>query len=155
MDLESLLLRAYKLVAGDVIVAKVSELGDFELPLGQEIILGTPLKNMKELVSRPDVFFKIERMICNSPCPGFVYITDIKASNMSAAIASDDKPMDSYNFSPAAKVPASLGFHHVIPSSSRVMVFASYSGLVPDGCKIGDATYFTATFYGKAYCFND
>lgn len=151
--LQSLLLKGYRLLSErDVIVGEASELGEFCLPLNQVITLGTAAPNLKELVGRADTFFKVERMTCNAPCSGFVFIDQVKASNMHLTFGTG--AVDSYVYSPETKVAVTLNSKHVLPAGCSMYVFGKYTGFIPPGFVQGEKFNFNVTFHGKAYTFD-
>jgi len=118
----------------------------YELPLSQAIVIGTPLGLMPNLTATPDTVIKPKRLVCNAPCPNFVFISDIKASNVSGSIASG--VTDAYNYN-AQSVGTNVHLPKLTPST-RVSITAAYSGMVPANMLSGTASYFTATFYGPS-----
>jgi hypothetical protein len=116
----------------------------YELPMSQAIVIGTALGLMPNLTATPDTVIKPKRLVCNAPMPGFVFIQDIKASNVSASISSG--VTDAFNYNAM-----SIGTNVHLPrltSSTRVSITAAYTGAIPPNVLGGTASFFTATFYG-------
>jgi len=152
--LQRLLLNSYHFLSRrEIIVGEASELGEFCLPINQKIVIGTPLEQMKSLIGCPDTFFKIERVSCNSPCGGFVYLTEIKLSNIHLTFGTGAVDSSVYS-SCSAGIPPKLSCESIVPAGARVSVFGRYSGFVPSGFVEGSEFNFNVTFHGTAYTFD-
>ena len=120
---------------------------EYEYPLSQAIVIGTILSQMPDLLDHcPQCCFKAVQLICNVPCPSFVFIRDIKASNISASISvgvSDAYAYHARANGPALKLP-------MLSSYNRLEIDAFYTGYVPIGYQEGMETFFTAVFFGPA-----
>jgi hypothetical protein len=114
--------------------------------LSQAIVIGTALALMPDLNGTPDTVIKPTRLVTNAPMPGFAFLTDIKASNVSASIGSG--VTDAYLFN-ANSVGTAIHLPKLIPST-RVSVTAAYTGAVPANFLAGAASYFTVSFIGPS-----
>ena len=114
--------------------------------LSQAITIGSPLAIMPDLNGTPDTVIKPTRMVTSAPMPGFVFITDIKASNVSASIGAG--AVDAYVFN-ANSVGTGLHLPKLIPST-RVTVTGAYTGAIPPNVLGGTASYFTVSFFGPS-----
>ena len=151
-SIRKLLLDGYRLLSPyEIIVGEARRLGDFCIPINQKLTIGTRLDQLKELNGYADTFFKIERVTCNSPCEGFVYFSELKASNIHLTLRTG--LIDSFDYSSVAHRQQLLSLNHVIPAGSHVSVFGHYSGFVPKDMVQGYQFDFNVTFYGTAYSF--
>jgi len=151
--LQRLLLNGYRLLSDcDVIVGEASRLGEFCIGLNQRVTIGKPLDRLKELNGYTNHFFKIERVTCNSPCEGFVYFSDVVASNIHLALGNGF--IESFDYSSVASRQQLLSLENVIPAGSSVSVFGKYSGIVPKDMVQGTEFDFNVSFHGTAYIFH-
>jgi len=151
-SIRKLLLDGYRLLSPyEIIVGEASRLGDFCISINQKLTIGKRLDQLKDLNGYVDTFFKLNRVVCNAPCEGFVYFSEVKASNIH--LTDGNGLIDSFDYSSASTRQQLLSLKNVIPAGSRVSVFGHYSGFVPHDFVPGSEFYFTVTFYGTAYTF--
>lgn len=115
----------------------------YSLSLKQDLVVGTPTNF--NLTKAPDTELRAQRIVTNSPSPGFVLITDIKVANVSVTQGDDT---DSYQLNPN-----SWGMQYDIPTLSpanRVTVLGASSSAVPSGFNTSDSFPFIITFLGPA-----
>lgn len=117
----------------------------YTFPLSEAITIGT-LSVFSDLSSTPDTRFRPQRMTTNAPCPMFAFLSNIKASNVSANIGTGQEDAYTYN---ANAVGQSLDLPTLSPAN-RVSISGNYTGFIPPGFTNGLATYFTVSFKGPS-----
>jgi len=118
---------------------------EYELPMHQVITIGT-LATFTDLSTTPQTEFKPTALVCNAPIPGFAFIQDIKAANVSASVS--NFVTDAYNYN-ANATRSRIHLPRLLPQTT-VSITGQYTGAIPPGVLAGTSSYFTATLYGPS-----
>jgi hypothetical protein len=116
----------------------------FRCPMSQDFVLGTA--EAVSMSAHPTVTFKPEKLSCNAPCPGFVSISAIQASNLNGLVGSG--AADAFEFSPLA-LNQQMELPKLTPAH-LLQIVGAYSGITPTGYTATSHFLFTATFIGHA-----
>jgi hypothetical protein len=96
--------------------------------------------------SQPDTTFRPQRVLMNTPAPGFVALTEIKVSNISVTVGPG--PSDAFFFN-AGGVGVALDMPTLSPAN-RATVTGNSSVYVPPGYVVGTNFPFSVAFVGIA-----
>jgi hypothetical protein len=118
---------------------------EYELPMSEAIVIGTA-QTFVGLSTTPQTTFKPEALVCNAPMPGFAFIQDIKAANVSASVS--NFLTDAYNYN-AQATRSKIALPKLLPQTT-VSITGQYTGAIPPGVLAGSASFFTATLYGPS-----
>lgn len=118
---------------------------NYEFPLSQAIVIGTAIE-LDALEACPQCAFKSTHLVCNAPSTNFVFIRDIRASNVGCSIS--ESLSDAYFYHARANQPALC--MPTLSQKNRVKIDAFYTGYIPPGYVAGTQTFFSATFFGYA-----
>lgn len=111
----------------------------------QALTIGTAIASFS-MQGSPDVNIRPQRLLCNAPIPGFVFISLIKVANVVATVGPGVQDAYDYN---AESVGTSLDLPTLTPSN-KATITAQYTGIIPPIYTSGLSTFFTATFLGWA-----
>ena len=117
----------------------------YELPMSEAIVIGTALTFMG-LSTTPQTKFKPNALVCNAPIPGFAFIQDIKAANVSASVS--NFLTDAYNYN--ANATRSTIHLPTLEPQTTVSITGQYTGAIPPGVLAGTPSQFCATLYGPS-----
>ena len=117
----------------------------YELPMSEAIVIGTA-QTFTALSTTPQTTFKPNAMVCNAPIPGYAFINDIKAANVSASVS--NFITDAYNYN--ANATRSTIHLPMLQPQTTVSITGNYTGAIPPGVLGGTASFFTATLYGPS-----
>jgi len=116
----------------------------FRLQMSQGIAIATA--EVISVTANSAVTFKPEKLVCNAPCPGFITLANIQASNINSLVGSG--VVDAYDFNANA-----LNLDMELPKLSpahRVSITGNYTGITPVGYIAAAAFTSTFTFIGHA-----
>lgn len=119
------------------------KVGRYAFAVNQNIVLGTAASITAS--GSPDTNIRPQRVTFNAPGPGFIQVSEIKASNVSVSVGGIQDAFD-YN---ALSVGQSLDMPTITPAM-KVTVLGSYTGFVPSGFVLGQNYLFCASFKGPA-----
>jgi hypothetical protein len=118
---------------------------NYELPMSEAIVIGTS-QPFTALSTTPQTEFKPNGLVTNAPQPGFAFLQDIKAANVSASVS--NFVTDAYNYN-ANATRSTIHLPKLLPQTT-VSITGSYTGAVPPGIFAGTPSFFTATLYGPS-----
>ena len=116
----------------------------YTMPLSQAIVMGTAIA--LNLSGNPDVTFRPQILMANSPTPMFATLTIIKVANTSITIGSGSEDAWFYN---ANAVDRELDMPTLSPAN-RVTILGNYTGYVPPGFPAALGVLFCCSLRGPA-----
>src|SRR5262245_26101465 len=121
-----------------------SKIERYSFSLSQAITIGTAVAI--SITGSPDVDIRPQRVVCNSPCPMYVFLTLLKVANVTITVGPGVE--DSFDYS-AQAVGTMLDMPTLTPAN-RATVTGNYTGFVPPGYVATTATFFVTSFKGWA-----
>jgi hypothetical protein len=118
---------------------------NYELPMSEAIVIGTA-HVFVALSTTPQTEFKPTGLVTNAPQPGYAFIQDIKAANVSASVS--NFLTDAFNYN-ANATRSTIHLPKLLPQTT-VSITGNYTGAVPPGILAGTPSFFCATLYGPS-----
>lgn len=116
----------------------------YSFSLSQAITIGTAAAI--SITGSPDVDIRPQRVVCNAPCPMYVFLTLLKVANVTITVGPGVE--DAFDYS-AQAVGTMLDMPTLTPAN-RATVTGNYTGFVPPGYVATTASFFVTSFKGWA-----
>lgn len=116
----------------------------YSFAISQAITIGTSVA--VNITGSPDVDIRPQRVVCNAPCPLYVFLSLLKVANVTITVGPGVE--DAFDYS-AQAVGTMLDLPTLTPAN-RATVQGTYTGFIPPGYVNGTSSYFVTSFKGWA-----
>jgi len=116
----------------------------FSFSPAANLVLGTA-SAIQSFTQQPSTSIKGQRILCNAPTPGFVFLTTLQIANVNVFVGTTE---DAYTYS-AGAMNVILDLPRLDPQN-RATAAGSYSGMLPAGFANGSAFTFVITIQGPS-----